>query len=334
MAARYIRSRIVTVAQEAIKRSLNNKLLIYEKQLDRLGDIEIFVTIVDTGSISRAAERLGMGKSAVSRRLSNLEERLGVQLLNRTTRRHDLTDEGRELYQSGRSVLTDVQGLEESISAGGEILKGRIRIAAPLFFGLEYIKPVAIKFMAAHRQVRIDIEFNTRHVDLVDEGFDLAVRVGELGDSSLVARKIAPVRQIVCASPDYWQVHGRPDTPQDLAGYTFLRYSGSVDSTRWSDSGETKQEGKVNLTGWVNSNNGDFLRDAAIAGLGFVILPSFIVRQAVERGALERVLADYDWADMNLYAVYPQTRHLSNRTRAFIDYLAAHIASSPYDDSF
>ena len=301
--------------------------------MDRLGDIEIFVTIVDAGSFSRAAERLNMGKSAVSRRLSSLEARLGVQLLNRTTRSLDLTDEGRELYRSGRTLLTDVENLEGSISAGGETLKGRIRIAAPFFFGLEYIRPVAIKFMTAHREVRIDIEFSTRHVDLLDEGFDLAVRVGELSDSSLMARKIAPVQQFVCASPDYWRMHGRPRTPQELTGYTYLRYSGSADTTRWMKAGEPKQAGKVNLAGWVNSNNGDFLRDAAIAGLGFAILPSFIVDKAVERGVLERVLANYNWADMNLYVVYPQTRHFSNRTRAFIECLMDHIASSPGDES-
>ena len=159
--------------------------------MDRLGDIEIFVTIVDAGSISAAAVRLDMGKSAVSRRLSSLEARLGVQLLNRTTRRIKLTDEGRELYQSGRTVLADVENLEGSVSAGGVNLRGRIRVAAPLFFGLEYIKPVAIEFMTAHRDVKIDIEFSTRHVDLLNEGFDLAVRVGELSDSSLIARKIA-----------------------------------------------------------------------------------------------------------------------------------------------
>jgi DNA-binding transcriptional LysR family regulator len=300
--------------------------------MDRLGDIEIFVTIVDAGSISLAAERLDMGKSAVSRRLSNLESRLGVQLLNRTTRRFDLTDEGRELYQSGRTVLADVDNLEGSVSAGGENLKGRIRVTAPLFFGLEYIRPVAIEFMTVHREVRIDVEFGSRHVDLVHEGFDLAVRVGELSDSSLIARKIAPVRHIACASPHYWNENGRPRTPQDLTGHAFLRYTGTADTMSWYKTDEPMQEGKVNFAPTVNSNNGEYLCDAAIAGLGFAILPSFNVDKAVERGALECVLTNYNWADMNLYAVYPPTRHLSNRTRAFIDYLIAHMAGFPHLD--
>jgi DNA-binding transcriptional LysR family regulator len=290
-----------------------------------------FVRVVEAGSISKAAEQLGMAKSGVSRRLADLESRLGVRLLNRTTRRSSLTDAGRTYYEGAVKLLSDVAELDAVVADSEASLKGRLRLAAPLSFGLCHLTPAIEEFMTAHPGVMIDLDFSDRQVDLVAQGIDLAVRIAELRDSSLKARRICPIRFMLCASPAYLEHHGTPRTPEGLAEHHILHYDiGGGPVMRLADGrgGEQQMHVKPQLV----ANNGDFLCDMAIAGHGIILTPTFIAWQAVALGELVPLLRDWWPPPLNAYAVYPQTRYLSRRARGFIDFLAERFGENPYWD--
>lgn len=297
--------------------------------MNRLAEMEVFVAIVDAGSISAAADRLDIAKSAASKRLSDLEQRLGVSLMQRTTRRLSLTGAGSEFYQRCAAILNELADAEADITAATAALSGEIRIAAPLSFGLLHLSPAINAFTSEHPNVQINIDFNDRLADLVEEGFDLGIRIARLDDSSLVARKLAPIRQLVCASPEYWHRAGRPRQPQDLKQHTALRYTLSA-QRNWTWTSENGKRGSVTVPTTHAANNGSFLADIAAAGAGVVRMPAFIVHQHIEAGTLEPVLTQYNWNDLTAWAVYPQTRHLPHRTRALIDHLASSYGPAPY----
>jgi DNA-binding transcriptional LysR family regulator len=297
--------------------------------MNRLLEMEIFATVVDTGSISGAAERLDMAKSAVSKRLADLETRLGVSLMTRTTRRLSLTDAGAEFYKRCTAILAEVAAAEAGVTEADAELSGPIRIAAPLSFGLQHLGPVLVKFMQRHPAVNVTMDFNDRQVDLVAEGFDLGIRIAKLGDSTLVARKLAPVRQLVCASPSYWAANGRPKEPADLKSHVALRYTLAA-QRNWSYTAPDGTRGSVTVPTRNAANNGAFLRDAAVAGLAMVRLPAFIVHEQITARELEPVLLGYRWDDLHAWAVYPQTRRLPARVRVLIDYLAEVFGETPY----
>jgi DNA-binding transcriptional LysR family regulator len=290
-----------------------------------------FVRIVEAGSISRAAEQLCLAKSAVSRRLAELETRLGVRLLNRTTRRSSLTEAGRSYYAGAVKLLTDVAELDALVTGSEAALEGRLRLAAPLSFGLGHLTPAIEEFVRAHPGVLIDIDFSDRQIDLVAQGMDLAIRIAELQDSSLKARRICPIRLMLCASPAYLERHGTPLSLADLAQHRVLQYDiGGGPTLRLANG----RGGETNLpvSPKMVANNGDFLRDMAIAGHGIVLTPTFIAWQAVAMGELVPLMRDFWPAPFNAYAVYPQTRFLSRRARRFIDFLADRFGSNPYWD--
>lgn len=299
--------------------------------MDRFDALQTFIRVVDAGSFSLAAERMNTAKSAVSRRVADLEAHLGVRLLNRTTRSLSLTESGRTLYQRAVRLVADLEEVEATVSTQATALKGSLRIAAPLSFGLLHLGPAINEFAARHPEVRLFIDFNDRLVDLVEEGFDLAVRIARLADSSLIARKLTPVREVVCASPAYLQRHGTPSTPQELEGHVCLRYTNIPDSP-WQYRAPDGSRGAVKLGTWIEANNGDYLRDAAIAGFGVIRQPTFIVYKAIEAGDLVPLLVDYTWSDINAYAVYPSARHLSSRVRAFVEFLQSRFGDEPYWD--
>ncbi len=299
--------------------------------MSRIEELEAFVRVVEAGSITAAAERLGLAKSAVSRRLAALEERLDCQLLQRSTRRMSLTDAGRDFYQRGQRILADLFEAESEAAGRVRQLTGTLRIAAPLSFGLAHLAPAVTEFTRQQPAVRFDLDFNDRPVDLVGEGFDLAIRIARLEDSSLVARRLTPIRHIVCASPQYWQTHGRPQSPAELATHRALRYTNSP-RRAWRYRGPDGETGDVRLAVAHQANNGDFLRQAGIAGLGVMLQPTFIVYQAIESGELEAVLSDYQWRELSAYAVYAANRHLPARVRRFIDFLAERFGEQPYWD--
>lgn len=300
--------------------------------MDRFADMQMFVKIVETASISAAAERLAVAKSAVSRRLAELESRLGVQLLQRTTRRLNLTDSGRAYYERCLRILADVEEAELAVSQSHGALSGKLRVALPLSFGLLHLVPLINRFATAHPELEFELDFNDRQVDLMQEGFDLAVRIATLSDSSLIARRIAVMRHMVCASPGYLALRGTPRTPKELVNHACLGYSNLATPDVWAYTDAKNMLGRVKVPITMKANNGDFLCRAAIAGQGIIMQPTFYMADAICRGDLVPLLRAYQWPELNAYAVYPPTRHLSTRVRAFVDFLVENFSGEPYWD--
>ena len=297
--------------------------------MDRFDAMQTFVRVVEVGSFSGAADRLGVTKSVVSRRVAELERGLGAELLRRTTRRLHLTDSGRAYYDRARRILADLAEAEQAVSSEQAALRGELRVAAPLSFGIGPLQPAITAFQARHPGVTFDLELDDRQADLVKEGVDVAVRIAELADSTLVARRLASIRSTVCASPDYLARHGIPAEPQDLAEHPALVYSNTSQPGVWTYRDAEDREQRVRLTPRLRANNGDFLREAAIAGEGVLFSPRFIVHRALATGELVPILTHVRWPTVGAYAVYPRTRHLSARVRAFVDFLAERFADTP-----
>jgi DNA-binding transcriptional LysR family regulator len=299
--------------------------------MGQMEDINTFVHIVDAGTISRAANQLGIAKSAVSRRLVDLEKRLGVQLLNRTTRQSSLTDAGREYYQRAIQILADVNELNEVTSDSKSELTGGLSVAAPLSFGLQHLTPIINKFAIAHPGIDMRLDFADRQVDLIEEGFDVAIRIAHLKDSSLIARKLTPISLALCASPEYLERNGIPKNPEDLKSHDILQYASAPDNT-WRFIDPDGNHISLKLPSRITANNGDYLCGAAVAGLGLSGIPTFMAWKEIEKGNLVRLMTDYSFPNLNAYAVYPQTRHLSKRVRVFIDTLVDAFKAEPYWD--
>lgn len=297
--------------------------------MHRFEELETFVAIVEAGSITAAAERLGAAKSAVSRRLAALEERLGVQLFTRTTRRMTLTDTGRSFYARSARILADLEEAESAVAQAHGELRGRLRVALPLSFGLHHMCEPIAEFGRRHPQVSFDLDLNDRRIDLVEEGMDLAVRIGRLRDSSLIARKLFDARTVVCAGPGYLERHGTPRRPDELQDHTGLVYSNLPDPDHWAWTEPDGTRRRVPIRSRMTVNSGDFLCNAAACNMGVVMQPTFIAHEAIRRGDLAPILADVRWPVTPAYAVYPPTRHLSYRVREFIDYLAEVFSGTP-----
>lgn len=300
--------------------------------MDRFEEMRTFVALVDTGSITAAAERLGIAKSAVSRRLAELEERLAVQLVRRTTRSLSLTDSGRDYHERCARILADVDEAELAITQAHGDLRGRLRVAVPLSFGLAHLGPAIDDFLREHPDLNFDLDLNDRQVDLLTEGFDLAVRIAVLEDSTLIARRIAPVRQVLTASPGYLAARGTPRSPEALADHWCLVYSNTAHPGLWEYERPDGASGRIQVSARLQANNGDRLCQAAEADQGIVLGPSFILHRAIETGRLVPILAAYRWPTLTAYAVYPRARHLPRRVRAFVDFLARRFDGVPYWD--
>jgi len=293
--------------------------------------MSMFVRVVDAGGISRAAEQLGLAKSAVSRRLADLETRLGVKLLNRTTRKSSLTEAGQSYYERGIKIIDDVTELNTLTTDSNTALEGTINLAVPLSFGLSHLSKAIDLFIKNNPKLVININFSDRQVDLIEEGLDLAFRIGDLKDSSLIARKISPIKIILCASPEYLKQFGTPKIPSDLKNHRLLHYNVSGKS-QWKLEDRQGTKHIVNVSSNLIANNGDFLKDMAISGHGIVSSPTFISWQAISRGDLVPVLSNFKLPQANAYAVYPQTRYLSHRTRELINFLIDYFGENPYWD--
>jgi len=300
--------------------------------MDRLGTMEAFVAVVETGSFSAAAQRLRSSKSLVSRQVAALEGELGARLFHRTTRSLALTEEGRGYHAQVVRILEDIAEANAAVSNLQTAPRGRLRINAPMSFGYLHLAPAVPDFLALYPEVEIDLTMNDRYVDLVEEGVDLAVRLGRLGDSSLIARKLAPIRRVVCGSPDYFKKHGVPQTPEDLKQHVCLCYSNLAVADEWRFLRPDGSAWPVEVSGRLRADNGDALREAALKGLGLVYLPSFIIGRDLQAATLVSVLTEYTPQDGGLYAVYPHARHLSPKVRAFIDFLAVRFGGQPYWD--
>ncbi|MGH1351697.1 MAG: LysR family transcriptional regulator [Methyloligellaceae bacterium] len=298
--------------------------------MSELEEIRVFVQLVESSNATRAAEKLGVAVSAVSRRMKDLETRLGVQLLNRTTRRMNLTEAGAIYFRRCRQIIDDFEEAQSEVSQLSRNFTGGLRIAAPMSFGQAHLLPAIASFMHQYPNMNIDLDMNDRQVNLVEEGVDVAIRVGELKDSSLMARRLASISFAVTASQGFLDRYGVPATPADLSGMPALCYSNLSTPGAWDYVSKDGEKGQVRVEPRMLINNGDAIREAAISGLGIACGPTFIVHSALERGLLKPVLQDWNWGDVNLYAIYPPTRHLSARVRLFIDFLAERFSGVPY----
>jgi len=294
--------------------------------MHRFQELQAFVAVVETGSFTAAAERLDTAKSAISRRISALEERLAVQLVRRTTRKLNLTDTGQSFYERSARILADLDEAESAVLQEHGELRGTLRVALPLSFALRHMSEPVAEFSRRHPRVSFEFDLNDRRVDLVQEGMDLALRIGRLRDSTLIARRLFDVRTVVCAAPAYLEQYGIPESPQDLVSHRCLVYSNVADPTRWAyrDASSTQQAVDVNVV--MTASSGDFLREAAVTGQGIVLQPTFIAGEKIRCGELVPILEDYVWPVTPAYIVYPPTRHLSYRVRAFIDFLADYFS--------
>ncbi|WP_428354335.1 LysR family transcriptional regulator [Methyloprofundus sp.] len=299
--------------------------------MGQLEDMQVFTRVVEAGGISRAAEQMGLAKSAVSRRLSELEARLGVRLINRTTRTSNLTETGRGFYERALKIIDDIAELNALTNDVNSSLAGTINLAVPLSFGLLHLAPAIDAFIKLHPELTINIDFSDRHKNLIEEGLDLAVRIADLKDSSLIARKLSPVKTLLCASPDYLKKQGRPESHEDLKQHQLLQYN-LANSSGWQLTDQQGTQHHITLAGKINANNGDFLKDMAIAGHGIAMIPTFITWKALAMGELVPLLPDYSTPQLNVYAVYPQTRYLSQRARLLIDFLVQRFGVNPYWD--
>ncbi|WP_201550243.1 LysR family transcriptional regulator [Psychrobacter fjordensis] len=299
--------------------------------MGQLEDMAMFVRIVEAGSITKAAEQLNIAKSAVSRRLKELETRLGSQLISRTTRQSNLTQAGEQYYQKVSNILNEVDALNEASSGAPTRIEGTLKMTAPLSFGLLHLKDVIDEYANQHPNLNFELDFSDRHTDLVEEGFELAIRIGEMQDSSYQAKRLSLIRHTLCASPEYLDKMGIPKTVEDLADHEFLQYSLSKSNTIELTDEQGKKH-QVGINSKIKINNGDFLRDMAVKGHGITSLPTFITYQTVASGELVPILQQYQLPMLTAYAVYPKNRFLSQRCRYFIDFIAERFGDNPYWD--
>ena len=298
---------------------------------NKFDQIHAFITVVDQMSFTRAADKLEMAKSSLSRRVTELEQRLGVQLLHRTTRKLSLTDQGQQFYQRATQILSELDEVEQLISDEQVELKGRIRMAAPLSFSHQHLASVVAEFKSLYPLIELNIDLNDRQIDLVEEGFDLAIRVGQLKDSNLVARKLAVVRMATCASRSYLSRYGVPQHPSQLRDHLGLYYSNVPTQVIWRYRVDGEYQAFLPKPG-LTANNGDFLARCAVNGLGLINSPTFILYQLIQSGDLVRVLADFPTPESGLYAVFPPGRLRPARVRALVDFLRDRFGDQPYWD--
>ncbi|MBT7136902.1 MAG: LysR family transcriptional regulator [Rhodospirillaceae bacterium] len=299
--------------------------------MDTLNGYTVFTKVVETGGFSAAARDLNISKSAVSKHIAKLEDHLGVRLLNRTTRKLSPTEVGATFYERARRIVQDVEETEQAVSALHVEPRGTLRLNVPMSFGVSHVAPILADFSKRYPDLNIDIVLNDRVVDLLDEGFDAAIRIARLPDSTLIARKLAPMRLILCATPQYWKEHGIPEHPSDLQNHNCLIYSYLLKKNEWSFKGPDGDI-SVKVSGTISANNGDALRGAALKGVGVYLSPTFIVGDDLRSGRLQSVLNHFMETDLAIYAVYPHNRYLSAKVRAFVDFLAEHYGPEPYWD--
>lgn len=299
--------------------------------MDQLRQMSIFAKVAETGSFSATARALGVSNSVISKYVSGLEEKLGVTLIQRNTRRLVLTDVGLGYLERCRRIISDVEEADRAASNEHAQPQGVLRINSALSFGLRHLGPVISGYATAHPEVTVDITLDDRRVDILEEAYDLAIRIGELEDSTLIARKFASVRRVCAASPDYIARHGEPMHPRDLKRHNCLIYARGGWSEPWLMEFGDGEGGPIlaESTGNIISNNGDLILASAVEGAGIISMPDFIVWDSIRDGRLVQVLKGYDFPEVGIYAIYPPTRHLSAKIRTFVDQLVAHFSPEP-----
>lgn len=294
-----------------------------------LSSIEIFVKVVDAGSFSAAARTLGVSKSHTSKRVSQLEDRLGARLLQRTTRKLTLTEAGRTFYERCSHILGQLEEAEQLIAELSNSPRGRLRMAVPMSLGLRYLAPLVAEFAKEFDAVMLDVQYSDARVDLLEEDYDLAIRVGKLSDSSMVARKLAPVQMFLVAHSDYLAERGTPRMPKDLKEHRCLVYTNAAVPNAWQ-LGRGNDVQSVQVDGRIRSNNGDALLQAALAGHGIAMIPDFLCAEAIRDGRLRIIMQRWQPEPLAAWVIFPHKRHLSPKVRSFVDFLAERWRTPPW----
>jgi len=297
--------------------------------MDRLRAMEVFVEVVRKDGFARAAESLDTSPANVTRYISDLEAHLKTRLLNRSSRKMSLTSSGEALYERAKSILDDVAEAEAIVSSAAMQPHGVLRINAPLSFGLQHLAPLWPRFMQQYPDVQLDVALIDRVVDIVDEGYDMAIRISRSGSTSHVARKLTASQNLLCASPDYIARHGMPMAPADLLRHQCIGYSYAATADEWHMLDALGHPLSVKVNCVMHTNNGDTARAAALGGLGVIWQPTFLIGADVRAGRLVRIMPDYHMADIDVLAVYPSRRHLSAKVRVMIDFLVEAFQGIP-----
>jgi len=301
--------------------------------MEGFGAIPVFVAVVENGGFSAAARTLGISKSAVSKRINQLEAHLGVRLLHRTTRKLSLTEAGERYFEHAAQALTAAGQAEDAVTELQGEPQGNLKISSPMSFGRLHVAPLIPKLLQRYPKLQIDLVMDDRKVDLVAGGFDVAIRAGNLPASTLIARKLAPVRQVLCASPDYIDRYGRPATPAELSDHNCVLYSYSSDANEWTLIGEGGPE-TVTVSGSYQVNNSEALLEALREGIGIGRLPTFVAGPDLKTGRLVKLFESYRLPDFTLYAVFPERQYLPAKVRAFLDFAIEYFGGDkPYWDA-
>ncbi len=297
--------------------------------MNRLRAFEVFVSVVSKGSFARAAEALNTSPANVTRYVSELEAHIGARLLNRTSRRLSLTESGEVLFERSKAILEDVAEAEALATANSLKPHGRLRINAPLSFGILHLAPLWPAFMKLHPDVELDVSLIDRVVDIVEEGFDLAIRISRSGSTNHVARKLAVSHNIACAAPAYLKQHGRPKQPADLANHVCVINANAAMANEWHFSDAAGKTQVAQVSGRLRVNNGDSARAAALAGHGIAWQPTFLIGEDLRAGRLVPVLPGYRLPDIDILAIYPSRRQISAKVRVMVDFLVAAFKGQP-----
>jgi DNA-binding transcriptional LysR family regulator len=292
--------------------------------MDKLASLKAFVKVAELGSFSEAGRQLRLSRSAVSKYVADLEEELGVQLLHRTTRRASPTENGQAYYERAVAILADLNAADLAVTQLQVAPRGLLRVNAPMSFGTIKLGPAIADFMALYPELQIQLVLSDQQVDPIQEGLDVTLRIADLESSSLIARKIAPIERVVCASPDYLARHGTPAHPNELRQHNCLAYGFLSTGNQWKLTGPDGDHW-IQPSWTLCCNNAEVLRDAAVQGRGITVLPTFIAAQELKSGALTPILSDYKTPPLTLYAIYPPTRHLAVKVRLFVDYLVQRL---------
>ncbi len=294
--------------------------------MDRLTEMEAFATVVDQGGFTDAAKKMGISKSAVSKHVSSLEARLGARLLNRTTRRVSPTEIGLAYYDRARRVLNDAGEADALVTSMQSAPSGLLRISVATDFGVNHLSPILGDFLQEFPEITVNMVLNNRFVELISEGFDMAIRIGELEDSTLRSRKLTETTRRMVGSPAYFERYGRPQKIDDLNEHKLLHYSNQSNGNVWKITAPSGEKRQVRSAGWLTVNDGQSLLNAAISGLGIAYLPSFLYRDALASGLIEEAIPELPQEKLGIYAVYPPGRFTQPKVRSFIDYLVSHFA--------
>lgn len=295
--------------------------------MDKLRNMRAFTKVVNRGSFSEAAREMRLSRSAVSKYVIDLEIELGVQLLNRTTQSATPTEVGQRYFERCTAILAEIDDAELSVSQFQVEARGVLRVNAPMSFGTIYLGPLISAFMELHPELQVNLVLSDEHLNTVQEGFDVTIRLTDAPPPNLIARKIAPAPRILCASPRYLESAGTPEHPKDLRNHKCLSYGYLATGLQWKLTGDGTDHW-IPVVWSLCCNNGEVLRDAAVGGRGITLLPTFIVRRQLEDGSLTEILQNYRAPEMSIFALYPPARYVPVKLRVFIDFLVAHLAQS------